>query len=765
MLAPLLACTAPQMPAPAAASETGQTTAPQTFRYTNKLIGAASPYLLEHAHNPVNWQPWGAEALEQAKRENKPIFLSIGYSACHWCHVMAREDFENEEIAQLLNANFVCIKVDREQRPDVDAQYMLAVQMMTGSGGWPLSVFLTPERKPFFGGTYFPPAEFKALLGKVIEANKTQPEQIRALSDKITSAMKDAPTSPTRNANAKLSPSLLDNAVAALNHSYDPTNGGFGTRLKFPDAPKLAFLIARCRANHAPKLLNMVTNTLDHIADGGVYDQLGGGFHRYSTDAIWRVPHFEKMLYDQAQLVQIYLDAYELTHTPRYKQVVEETLAFVQREMRDPAGGFWSALDADSEGEEGKFYLWTPTQIKAVLGDDADLFSAAYGVTAKGDLEGKSVLHRTSDGAEIMQQYHIKPEELWQRLDGLRQKLLTARAQRVRPHTDDKALASWNGLMVGAFAHAGQVLNNAAYRQTAMEAANFLLQKMTVNGKLLHSYRAGKAEVGGMLEDDAYVANGLLDLYAATREKKWLDTAQMLAAQMTSQFEDAANGGFYSTSDQSELLTRLKSGDDNATPSGNGMAAQVLARLALLTGKPEWRTQALRTVQTFGSLETRVPDAFPMLLTAYQSLGTSASADMPILPGTVQLLAPPLTTTPGAKVTVAIKAHIPSGWHINAHVASTAALIPTNLRLTATQDAKLLAVTYPNGQTLKTSFATEALSVYQGEITLQAVVQITPKLPAGKHTLHFELTYQPCNDRACLPSAKATLDVPLNISK
>ena len=743
-------------------------TTPQTYKYTNKLIGATSPYLLEHAHNPVNWQPWGAEALNQAKRENKLIFLSIGYSACHWCHVMAREDFENEEIARIMNANFVCIKVDREQRPDLDAQYMLATQLMTGSGGWPLSVFLTPDRKPFFGGTYFPPVQFKPLLEKVVDTNKTQPEQIRASADNLARAIVNSASASGKSA-AKISPALLETVVATLNHEYDAQNGGFGSRPKFPDAPKLNFALSRYRATHSAPLLAMATTTLDRMAEGGIYDQLAGGFHRYSTDKFWRVPHFEKMLYDQAQLAQAYLDAYELTHNPRYRQVVEETLAFARRELRDADGSFLSTLDADSEGEEGKFYLWTPAQVTEVLGDDAALFCEAYGVTATGDLNGKSVLHRNPDGAEVsaelLRQYSLKPEELAPRLDGLRRKMLAARDKRVRPHTDDKVLASWNGLMISAFSRASQVLNNPAYRQTGVEAARFLAQKMTVNGKLLHNYRAGKAEVGGMLEDYAFVANGLLDLYAATRDKQWLTSAEELAARMTTQFGDTTNGGFYNTSDQSDLLARLKTGDDNATPSGNGMAAQVCARLAALTGQPQWRMEAARTVQAFGSLETRAPTAFPLLLTVYQSLGATAGANVGNAPGTAQLQAAPITATSGAKAIVAIRVRIPSGWHINAHVASDATLIPTNLRLAASPDAALTSVKYPNGQTLKTTFARETLSVYQGEITLQAVVQIASKLSSGKHLLHFELTYQPCNDRACLSPTKTALDVPLNISK
>ena len=731
------------------------------YKYTNKLAGETSPYLLEHAHNPVNWYPWNAEALDRAQREKKLIFLSIGYSACHWCHVMAREDFENEAIAKILNDNFICIKVDREQRPDIDAQYMMAVQMMTGSGGWPLSVFLTPERKPFFGGTYFPPEQFTTLLNKVVEINSKQAQMVLDQADKVAAAVAASGNASRDGFAGKLPSDIGSLAVTQLAKRFDKQEGGFAARPKFPEAPGLAFLLARYHKTGDKTVLAMVTTTLDHMADGGIYDQIGGGFHRYSTDALWRVPHFEKMLYDQAQLVPVYLDAYRITHNARYRKVVEETLAFVGREMRDTDGGFTSTLDADSEGEEGKFYLWTPDQVKETLGGEAPLFAARYGVTPKGDLEGKSVLHVSVPLESLAREHTITASELNRNLEMSRQKLLAARGKRIRPRTDDKVLASWNGLMLGAFAQAAQTLGQPAYKQTALEAANFLTTKMTLNGKLQHSYRAGKADVAGLLEDYAFVAKGMLDLYAATEDKQWLEKAQGLAAQMVALFYDIPNGGFFATTEQGDLLARLKDSQDNAVPSGNGIAAQVLARLAALTGKPLWREQSLRTVQAFGTMETRAPSAFPSLLVAYDSLGTTAN--LANTTSIVQVQASPLIAKAGQTVDVVLHLHIRTGWHINAHIASAEYLVPTMLRFTNTPTIQLVSLRYPDGQTMTTDFAVKPLSMYQNEVVVQAKIRVMKSAPSGRQKLRFTLAYQPCNTNACLAPAQTQVDVPLLI--
>jgi uncharacterized protein len=724
------------------------------YRFTNHLIDATSPYLLEHAHNPVNWYPWGAEALEKAKRENKPIFLSIGYSACHWCHVMAREDFENEEIAQILNANFVAIKVDREQRPDLDAQYMLAVQMMTNSAGWPLSVFLTPDHKPFYGGTYFPPDEFKARLLRVVEVWKGREPDVRTRGEQISQLIARAETPP---AGAKPAADIPTRAVASLAAAYDAVHGGFGSRPKFPQAPELAFLIARYRKTGDKQLLHMVTNTLDHMADGGIYDQLGGGFHRYSTDDHWCVPHFEKMLYDQALLVPIYLDAYRITYNPRYRQVVQETLAFVSRELHNPEGGFYSTLDADSEGTEGKYYLWTPAQTHEVLGGEAALFNDLYGVTADGDLDGKSVLHLVRPLAEAARQRNLSAPALEQRMAGLRRALLAARDHRIRPHTDDKSLASWNGLMLTAYARAYQVLGNDAYRQTATETARFLADKMTRNGKLLHSYRAGKLDTSGLLEDYAFTAYGLLALYDATHEALWLDRAQQIAQAMRADFADTGDRGFFMVAEQGDLLARMKEGEDNALPSGNGVAALVLARLTTLKGDL-WRAPAVGTVQAFGVSIAKAPAVFATLLIANQMLDTPLSV---VNPQIVTLRAGAVSRLTDGTYSVPLRISVRSGWHINANHPSAAYLKPTTLRLTS-PGTQLIGVRYPPPQRAQFGYAKEPLEVYRGDTLLQATVRMPAAAMGSGTRLRFVLAYQPCNDRACLSPAEVSLEVRLS---
>ena len=727
--------------------------ATDTFKFTNKLIGASSPYLLEHAHNPVNWYPWGSEALEKARAENKPIFLSVGYSACHWCHVMAREDFENEEIAGILNRNFVAIKVDREQRPDIDAQYMLAVQMMTGSGGWPMSVFLTPDRKPFFGGTYFPPAEFKSLLEKLVEIYAKQPEAVRAQAEKVQTAILGATKSTP---GGKLPPDVQAQAVASLQSRFDRAEGGFSRKPKFPEAPNLAYLLARARKTGDKSVLAMVTTTLDHMAAGGLYDQLGGGFHRYSTDAIWRVPHFEKMLYDQSQLVLVYLEAYRLTNNPRYKQIVEETLAFVSREMRDKEGGFTSTLDADSEGEEGKFYLWTPDQVAAVLGADAPIFQEIFGVTAAGDIERKSVLHTASTVERTAAAHRLVVTTLIRRVGEMRQKMMAARDLRVRPRTDDKVLASWNGLMIAAYARAAVVLADDRYRQVAIEAARFLTKSMIVDGQIRHCYRAGKAEVPGLLEDYAYCAYGLLELADATNDKSWQDRAQTLQAQMVARLADTKNGGFYATAEasQGELLTRMKEGEDNATPSANGIAALSLVRLSAVSGDPSWSGHALRTIQAFQASASRVPAAYPTLLTAYQDLGMTGT--LPAPPAVVRLQAGQVTGKGRRVITVAVKVLVQPGWHINANKASAGALISTALTLASGSGEKLVNVEYPPGELTRFAFMPLPLAIYVGEIVLRATVMLPRK---GVAAVRFRLNYQACDDHACQAPAVSEIVV------
>ena len=496
-------------------------------KFTNKLINETSPYLLQHAHNPVNWHPWGEEALLQSRKLDKPIFVSIGYSACHWCHVMERESFENEEIAQLLNDNFICIKVDREERPDLDEIYMNAVQMMTGSGGWPLSAWLTPELESFFGGTYFPPEDrwerigFKNILKRLIHLWENQRDQLRQSAGQITSSMRQI--SQVQSSDFEFSLSLWHSAVKAAEQTFDERYGGFGSAPKFPQAMELSFLLRYYFHTGEKQTLKMVEKSLHVMANGGIFDQLGGGFHRYSTDEQWLVPHFEKMLYDNALLSVTYLEAYQITRKEFYAKVARATLDYVVREMTATEGGFFSSQDADSEGEEGKFYVWQKIEIDKILGpDESKLFCTVYGVSPDGNWEGKNILFRSCNLQEATQKIGLTEYELIDRLEQDRQKLLTVRTERIPPHKDDKILTSWNGLMISALCKGFQVLGDKKYLVVAKKAVDFLLEKMHFQNQILRTYRNGISHLNGYLPDYAFLVAALIDVYESLFELSYV---------------------------------------------------------------------------------------------------------------------------------------------------------------------------------------------------------------------------------------------------
>jgi uncharacterized protein YyaL (SSP411 family) len=614
----------------------------------NRLINETSPYLLQHAHNPVDWYPWGEEALQRARAENKPILLSIGYSACHWCHVMERESFEDPEIARLMNDNFVNIKVDREERPDLDTIYMEAVQAMSGQGGWPMTVFVTPDGVPFYGGTYFPPSDrlgmpgFRRVLTSVAEAYRRAPDEIRRSAEQLRSRMGRSLMGHEAGA--------LDERVAAaayqgLAASFDARHGGFGGAPKFPQPMNLEFLLCYYKRTGEPHALEMARVTLDHMRRGGIYDQLGGGFHRYSTDDVWLVPHFEKMLYDNALLARVYLEAYQVTGDEEYRQVVEETLGYVLREMTGPEGGFYSAQDADSEGEEGKFFIWTPREIAEVLGPgDAPLVVAYYGVTEQGNFEGRNILHLARPAEEVAQAHGVSPEKVRAAVERARRLLFAARERRVKPGRDEKVLTAWNGLMLRAFAEAARVLGRADYRATAEKNAAFLLATLRRDGRLLRTYKDGRARLNGYVEDYAALADGLLALYEVTFEPRWFAEARTLAEEMLRHFWDDAEGGFFNTSDDHEqLISRPKDLFDNAVPAGNSMAVDVLLRLGALTGEGRYAERAERTLQALSGVIPRAPGAFGRLLAALEFLLATptevAIAGDPDAPDTQALLA------------------------------------------------------------------------------------------------------------------------------
>ena len=578
----------------------------------NRLADETSPYLLQHAHNPVDWYPWGAEALARAREENKPIFLSIGYAACHWCHVMERESFEDAATAEDLNRDFVAVKVDREERPDLDQVYMAAVQALTGQGGWPMSIFLTPDGKPFYGGTYFPPQPghgmpgFRQVLAGVARAWRDEPLEVLAAGSQLVDALVQQQAHPaTGDAPTR---ALLDTATSALEANFDAANGGWGGAPKFPQPMTIEYLLRRAATTGDQRALRLARRSLDAMADGGIHDQLGGGFHRYSTDAIWLVPHFEKMLYDNAQLARVYLHAWQLTGDPRYREVAEGTLEYMARELRRDDGVFAASQDADTEGVEGATFTWTAAEIRGVLGADAPPFLEAYGVTDAGNWEGTTILSRvvppTGDPAAEA------------RLADARARLLAHRRARPQPARDDKGLAAWNGLAIAAFAEA-DVLANPMYATTAIVAADQVLQGLRrEDGRLARSWKDGRSTGEGVLEDYADLADGLLALYEATWDERWFVAARELADVILDHFADPA-GGFFDTADDHEaLVTRPKDVQDNAVPAGGSMAASVLLRLAALTAEERYRVAADGALASVAPYLARYPTAFANWLSA-----------------------------------------------------------------------------------------------------------------------------------------------------
>ena len=578
----------------------------------NRLAGETSPYLLQHANNPVDWLPWGPDALARAKLLDRPIFLSIGYAACHWCHVMERESFEDEATAAYLNGRFVAVKVDREERPDLDQVYMGAVQAMTGQGGWPMSVFLTPEGRPFYGGTYFPDEprhgmpSFRQVLEGVDRAWREQRSEVEGAGQRLVQAL--VAQSQTAAAPDAPTVALLEGATSAIEASFDVVHGGWGRAPKFPQPMTIEYLLRRHAATGDARPLAIARRSLDAMADGGVHDQLGGGFHRYSTDAEWLAPHFEQMLYDNAQLARVYLHAWALTGDVRYRAVCEDVLGYMQRELLTEDGAFAASQDADTEGVEGATFVWDADEVREVLGDDAELFGGHYDVTAKGNWEGHVILRRVTPPAG---------PSVEATLAACRARLLERRADRPQPARDDKALAAWNGLAIAAFAEAGRLLGVPAYTVTAQRAADAIVGGLAGDdGSVRRSWKDGRAVGQGVLEDYTHLADGLLALYESTWDERWFSTARRLMDRVLARFTDPA-GGFFDTADDHErLVTRPKDPQDNAVPSGNAMAATVLLRLAAWTGEARYRDAADSAIRTVMPFVTRYPTGFAQWLSA-----------------------------------------------------------------------------------------------------------------------------------------------------
>lgn len=765
-------------------------------KFTNRLAKETSPYLRLHAHNPVDWYPWGPEAFAKAKKENKLVFLSIGYSSCYWCHVMERQSFNNPAIAKLMNDSFVCIKVDREERPEVDNIYMMALHIQGQRGGWPLSMFLLPDGKPIGGGTYWPPEDreqdgersygFKSILKLVNDDWQRQPDKLKEVATKIAAAVStEVAGAGKRVPVLAFNRELVADAVTSIKEDFDPEHAGFGSKArqfrgpKFPQPVMAELLITAHQQKKDDESQRMITQTLDRMARGGIYDHLGGGFHRYSTDRAWKVPHFEKMLYDNAQLVSLYSRAYTLTKDPAYQRVVEETLAFIAREMTSPEGGFYSALDAETDAEEGKFYVWTATEIdKTLQPADAELFKRVYGVSAGPNFEEKyNVLLLPQRTTEVAGAMNLTEEQLLAKLQPIKQKLLDIRAKRARPLLDTKILTGWNGLMIASYADAAMAFKNPAYATTGEKAAAFLLKNLRGHeGRLLRtcSIENGKvdAKLNAYLEDYAFLIFGLINLHDATAKKQWLDEARSLADAMIEHYGDKEAGGFFFTShDHEKLFARAKDQYDGATPSGNSIAALDLVRLAQKTKEPRYAQQAegtfkafAETLKTSPASSTAMHRALALWLDDKDKKKDEKTLDNPFKTDDDPVKAPEpvkasaaitsqkITGDGSVAVSLTLTLEVEKGWHAYANPAGDESLIPTTIEVKAANKLEDVKVSYPAGKERKEEGVKETIYTYEGKIS----IPITLRRPlvekkADTSPLEISIKYQACSESKCLP--------------
>jgi len=750
-----------------------------SWKYTNALVGETSPYLLLHAHNPVDWYPWGPEALERARAEDRPIFLSVGYSTCYWCHVMEREVFSNEQIARVMNQWFVNIKVDREERPDLDGIYMTATQLLTGGGGWPNSVFMTPTLKPFFAGTYFPPVSkygrpgFPEVLAALHEAWEERRQEVEQQAEQLTERVRRSQEAQGASGDpGALTRGLIDGAIKRLQGRFDEGYGGFGKAPKFPPDMDLELLMAQYGRSGDENLLRLVRHTLEQMARGGIRDHLGGGFHRYATDHRWRIPHFEKMLYNQAALARAYLHAYELTGSDELRQAAQDIFAFTDRVMRLPGGGFYSALDSETGGIEGLSYLWTKPEIRQILGADAGVFFSVYDLAPmpEGD---RGVLFMPRSLADVAAEQGVEPSALNDRLAPLRQQLLAIRQQRPAPLLDTKILSGWNGMMIDAYAYGYEILGHEQYLHTARQAAAFVWQRLRDGeGRLQRSYRDGRVGHDAFQQDYAYLARGLLGLYRATGEQGYRRQAEELAATMDRTFWDEQDGGFFVTDRSEALIAQSKNPHDGAMASGNSVAAHVLIELARITGREAYRTKARGTLQAFAGAMTRSPGGFShMLLAVHRDLPDLLSGLAPKGATTSRMLGSDeyVATaafvsvdrlTAGAPFQVTARLAVADGWHINANPASYDFLIPTTLRVPSGLPVEAVAVEYPQAHMFTPAFYDDSISVYTDTAIVQARLQLKDGAPSmSSDRLSVTLRFQACNDVQCLAASEVTMPV------
>ena len=764
-----------------------------SWKYTNHLDGETSPYLLLHAHNPVEWYPWGAKALERARREDKPIFLSVGYSTCYWCHVMERLVFSDKEIAALMNEWFINIKVDREERPDLDQIYMSATYLSNRHGGWPNSVFLTPELEPFFAGTYFPPKDshglpgFPRVLKAVHGAWKDRRKEVLEMAAQMVSAIRELEegwqTPPTEPDTA-----LVNLALGRIKGHYDGRSGGFGGAPKFPPCIRLEFLLSAWERKGDARAQKIVSHTLDAMAQGGIYDQVGGGFHRYSTDARWQIPHFEKMLYNQAQLARLYLRGYQITGAESWRRVAEEIFEFVRREMTSEAGAFHSALDAETEAVEGKYYLWTAKEIEEALADKARLFFEVYELTPMPDEEGGVICMKRSL-EEAAGDLGVDSASLRIEIEDLRGRLLSVRSKRTYPLLDDKVLTAWNGMMIDACALGYGILQDPAYRRAAAAAAEFVLGHLRMpDGSLRRVYRLGQAKNDAYLEDYAYLSEGLFSLYRTTGEERWLKAGRDLVDQMIRRFWDEEEGGFFFAEGGADLIVRSKNVKDSALPAANAVAVHCLLDLARWTDEDIYMEKARKTLLTFGGMMRDRPSSFTHMIAAADKLiagGGSAPepAGVDGQPSVAVVGLPPAPVVPpedpvrarvdlsvekpaaGQHFQVAVHIEISAGWHINANPASNDMLIPTSLTLNADLPLEIVDITYPPSDPFYFAALDDTLEVYKDQVVLRADLRMKTEAVSGrKGELRLLLQYQACDEMRCLPPSELDRVVVLEVA-
>ncbi len=719
-------------------------------RFTNRLIIESSPYLQQHAHNPVNWYSWNEEALQTAKRENKPIFLSIGYSTCHWCHVMERESFENLTIAKQLNEHFISIKVDREQRPDLDDIYMAASNVISGHGGWPLTAFLTPEGKPFFAATYFPPQRFSQLLNEVQQHWHTDPDTLISSAQRVhtTIATLMAPQSEGELPNQ----SLIDQTVQHYLNNFDEFNGGFGTAPKFPQETVLFLLLNQAVQQRDSALLGTVIQTLDAMQQGGIHDQVGGGFHRYATDPEWLVPHFEKMLYNQAQLGELYLKTWQLTNNPLYRRTLEHTLDYVLKEMTTSHGAFFSATDADSEGEEGRFFIWSQEELKDVLSEqDYLLVEKLFGVTEGGNFEGSNILHLPHALPDFAIENLLPSQHFLAQLDQIRERLYKVRAQRIKPGLDDKVVTAWNGMMIRTLALSGHQLRHPRYLAAAWQAGEHLWQQQRTNEGLLWRDTRRKAKgAPGTQEDYAYLARAYLTLYDTSGDPLWLQRAQQLTDQMLELFWDENQGGLFLSNSDSLTPLRTRSLDDGATPSGNAIAFAPLRELAARTGDQRYEHKAKELVQRLAGAIDQSPLRFSYLLSQYAE--QMAGRFDPLQYGAAGALkAEVVALEEGFR----LKIQLAEGWHINAQKPGDKRLIGAKV-----YGKYVERIQFPTASPLPVNFSEQPIAVYSGQFSVTGRLQSSGEIAGEELPPRLHFRFQACSDRTCLPPEELVMQIP-----